>query len=241
MLQNKIILAIETATTACSVALKVGDELICRYEEGNNIHSQRLLEMIDSVFRETDAEAKDLALVAVGQGPGSFTGLRIGIGVAQGLAFAANCPMVGVSSLHALALRAVDQQSTNEELRPIANIVAGIDARMGEIYWAEFVVAHAEVQLSGSIVVSPPELVSSNSEAPLLVGNAWSEYAASVSSELLERGQQLEFIQLPRAREILLLAEQKFEREGGVSAAEFEADYVRNNVAKKSARKSVKK
>ena len=105
-----IILAIETATSSCSAALRIDGEVVIRNEIGNNLHSQVLLGMVESLLVQAKLDAQALEAVAVGQGPGSFTGLRIGVGVGQGLAFGANCPMIGVSSLDALALQAEGNQ-----------------------------------------------------------------------------------------------------------------------------------
>jgi len=79
------ILAIETATSSCSVALTYDDRVFARNQTGNNIHSNVLLDMVNDVLAEAKIASKQLQAVAVGQGPGSFTGLRIGIGVAQGM------------------------------------------------------------------------------------------------------------------------------------------------------------
>ena len=98
-----IVLAIETSTAACSVALKVGDVVQQLYEEGHNLHSLRLLQMVDELLQQNHLGLKDVQLLAVGVGPGAFTGLRIGVGVAQGLAYSHSIPVVGVSSLQALS------------------------------------------------------------------------------------------------------------------------------------------
>ena len=118
-----VILALETATSCCSVALRIDGDIVQRSEVGNNIHSKVLLGMVESLLLEASITAQNIEAVAVGQGPGSFTGLRIGVGVGQGLAFGANCPMIGVSSLDALALQA--QRS--------GPVISAIDARMGEV------------------------------------------------------------------------------------------------------------
>jgi tRNA threonylcarbamoyladenosine biosynthesis protein TsaB len=225
-------LAIETATSACSVALSVGQKTVSRYAQGNNIHSQVVLEMVAEVLAETDTSAKNLQAIAVGQGPGSFTGLRIGIGVAQGLAYAANCPLVGVPSLEALAWRAVTRLNLTEK----ATIIAGLDARMSEIYWAEYQYCEHNLRLQGEIVVCAPNLIVSTAEVPILVGNAWSEYEDQLDETLRLKGRWEDQLEFPHAEEVLELGQKRFSEEGGVPAAEFEADYVRNNVAKKSAK-----
>ena len=113
-----VILAIETATSSCSVALNHQEGVLVRHEVGNNVHSKVLLEMVQDVLNEAGLKADDIDAVAVGQGPGSFTGLRIGVGVAQGIAYGIDAPMIGLSSLDALA-----NQAPND-----GRIIAGIDA-----------------------------------------------------------------------------------------------------------------
>ena len=143
------ILAIETATACCSVALSHQGELSERSLVGNNVHSQVLLEMVQDLLQLAAISVNDLDAVAVGQGPGSFTGLRIGVGVAQGIAYGADCPMIAVSSLDALAIRAPSD----------GVVLAGIDARMGEVYWAEYSKNLNALERISALQVSPPEEV----------------------------------------------------------------------------------
>lgn len=226
-MQELNLLAIETATNACSVALEGAGSSASRYELGKNIHSQLLLQMVAEVLSEVGINTSQLHAVAVGQGPGSFTGLRIGVGVAQGLAYAANCPMVGVSSLAALAW-AVTPSIVG------GPIIAGIDARMGEVYWAEYRFADSQLTLVTDISVSPPTEIASNAKQPILVGNAWAEYQTVINKDLLARADWRQQIVYPHADAILSLGRDHYLATGGVTAAEFQADYVRNQVAKKS-------
>ena len=96
------LLAFDTATEACTVALWLDGKVLERFEHQSQ-HSEHLLAMIDALLAEAELSISQLDAIAFGRGPGSFTGLRIGAGVAQGLAFAANLPVVPVSSLAALA------------------------------------------------------------------------------------------------------------------------------------------
>jgi len=216
------ILAIETATSCCSVALRVNDEIIVRSEVGNNVHSQVLLGMVQSLFAQAYLNVQALDAVAVGQGPGSFTGLRIGVGVGQGIAFGADCPMVGISSLDALALQAQGDGA----------VIAAIDARMGEVYWCEYQKEGARVSRQGNLNVTPPEDVSGQAGAAL-VGNAWTAYAASFSSLDTENNLQ-DSVVYPSAGALLSLAEEQYLVGNWVSATEFAPIYVRDDVAKKS-------
>lgn len=237
----KNVLAIETATNACSVAVSHDSESATRFEVGNNLHSNVLLGMVSSVLAELSMSVSDLELVAVGQGPGSFTGLRIGIGVAQGLAYGAACRMMGVSSLAALAHHGL-------ETRPYKNdpmlIMSGIDARMNEIYLAEYVVKEGVLVQDGATQVVSPEQVfiedaTKSQEKVFLVGNAWHEYSASLSSSVLEYAELIDEVIYPSAAHILALVmtDSKINpafSESCVLPQSFYPVYIRNNVANKS-------
>jgi tRNA threonylcarbamoyladenosine biosynthesis protein TsaB len=229
-----IILAIETATPSCSAALRIDGEVVVRAEVGNNIHSQVLLGMIESLLDEAQLSAQALDAVSVGQGPGSFTGLRIGVGVGQGLAFGANCPMIGVSSLDALALQASILQASRDN-----SIIAAIDARMGEVYWCEYQKTGDKIKrLSGLCVTPPAEVQFSDAVAAgVLVGNAWSAYPDQFSA-LSERSTEIQSsIIYPSAGSLLCLAEEQYRQRKWLSAGLFAPIYVRNDVAKKSTKK----
>lgn len=218
------ILAIETATSACSVALQHQDRVFSRSELGTNIHSQVLLDIVNSVLTEAGVSSAELNAVAVGQGPGSFTGLRIGIGVAQGIAYGAQCPMIGVSSLDVLA-----NQVDN------GRVLAAIDARMGEAYWCEYVKSDEALERQTNLQVSPPEDLLSSCDDPLmLVGNAWAEYQARLNPDLLTKAHRLQDQEFPDAKSLLELAQRAFARGELIDPLGFSPEYVRNDVAKKS-------
>lgn len=122
------ILALDAATEACSVALIDGEKRYQRYEVQARQHARLLLPMVESVMAEAGLQPSQLDALAVGRGPGSFTGVRIAVSTAQGLAYAAQCPCIPVSNLLALAQAA---QLEEGELGVMA-----IDARMSEVYWA---------------------------------------------------------------------------------------------------------
>jgi tRNA threonylcarbamoyladenosine biosynthesis protein TsaB len=229
-----IILAIETATPSCSAALRIDGEVVVRAEVGNNIHSQVLLGMIESLLFEAQLSVQALDAVSVGQGPGSFTGLRIGVGVGQGLAFGANCPMIGVSSLDALALQASDLQALGSN-----SIIAAIDARMGEVYWCEYQKNGDQIKrLSGLQVTPPAEVYFSDADTTGVgVGNAWLAYPDQFSA--LSKGaiEIQNSIVYPSAGSLLCLAEEQYRQQKWLSAALFAPIYVRNDVAKKSTKR----
>lgn len=117
--------ALETSTDWCSAALFLDGEVVSLEERAGHRHAERLLPMLDALCRQAGVAAVDLEAVAYGAGPGSFTGLRIACGVAQGIAFARGIPVLGVSTLAALA------QETGER-----DVLACLDARMQEVYVA---------------------------------------------------------------------------------------------------------
>lgn len=125
------ILAIDTATEACSVALWNDGTIFAHFEECPREHTQRILPLVKTILTEGNAALTDLDALAYGRGPGSFTGVRIGIGIAQGLALGAELPMIGVSTLATMAQGAW-------RMTGATRVLAAIDARMGEVYWAEY-------------------------------------------------------------------------------------------------------
>lgn len=150
------ILAIDTSTEFLSLALWLDGRVLSRDIHAGQTHSQQILPTLRELLDEAQIELKELDGIAFGAGPGSFTGLRIACGVAQGLAFGANLRVVGVSTLQALA-----QQSGAEK------VIACLDARMGEIYHAAY-----EKQNGEWLEVSAPALFKPE-DAPKLTGNDW--------------------------------------------------------------------
>ncbi len=144
-----LVLALDTATEACSVALLKGDELIGRSAEGGLSHAQEILGMVEAVLAEAQLSLSMLDGIAASIGPGAFTGVRISVAVAQGLAFGAGLPVVPVTTLEALALQLLR--------RGAAHALACLDARMGEVYWGCFA-AHPQRGLAATNTaeVAPP-------------------------------------------------------------------------------------
>lgn len=126
------LLALETCTTACSVAVWDGEALHERLIESERSHSQQLLPMVEAVLADAGLTIGDMAAIACTRGPGAFTGLRIGVGAAKGLAYGQDLPIYAVSSLAALACGVLHKQPETER------VYALLDARMGELYAAEY-------------------------------------------------------------------------------------------------------
>ena len=154
------LLAIDTATEACSAALVDGRTLTERFEVAPREHARLLLPMVEVLLEEAGLVLADLDAIAFGRGPGSFTGVRIATGMAQGLAFSASLPVVPVSTLAALAQPAADAGHPR--------VLAAIDARMGEVYWGAFVAGN-----DGLVVADGPETVCPPEAVPLPPGTDW--------------------------------------------------------------------
>lgn len=122
------LLALDTATEACSVALLHDGKVTSHYEVIPRLHAQKLLPMIQQLLADAGTTLQAVDAIAFGRGPGAFTGVRIAIGVVQGLAFALERPVLPVSDLAVLAQRAYREHG-------VSQVAAAIDARMDEVYW----------------------------------------------------------------------------------------------------------
>ena len=143
------ILAVDTATEACSAALLVGEKVFSRWEEAPRDHTRKILPMVQAVLEDAGISLSDLDAIAFGRGPGSFTGVRIGISVAQGLAFGAGVPLIGISTLAAMAQGAYRLDGAQQ-------VLTAIDARMNEVYFGRYELIDGRMQLVGDEVVSEP-------------------------------------------------------------------------------------
>jgi len=218
------LLAIETSTEACSVALIHGDEVIARSELAPRRHAELVLPMADALLAEAGLGRHALDAIAVGRGPGAFTGVRLGISLAQGMALALDVPVVTVSSLAALALEAPEDD---------ASILAVIDARMGEIYAASYRRDDngGLVELDEERVCTPEALALSPSAAWHVVGTGWTTYATILQPKLTGALHSAEGARYPQARHVAELAAREFAA-GHAHAPEHALPvYLRDKVA----------
>ncbi len=216
------ILAIDASTEACSVALQVNNATAHRFELCPQQHSQRILPMVDEVLNELNVKLGELDAIAFGCGPGSFTGVRISIGVAQGLAFGADLPMVGISTLEAMAYGAVSRFGQTK-------VVAAIDARMGEIYTAEFAAEQGNFcRLSNDAVVAPEQAQFSLDADICAVGTGWQTYGEQLKTAFSSVGDV--GILYPDAQDMLPLAQKALAQGLQVSAEQAQPVYVRDTV-----------
>jgi tRNA threonylcarbamoyladenosine biosynthesis protein TsaB len=162
MIKTYSILAVETSTVACSVALIIKDQLYQRYEILPQKHAIRVLEMVDEVLSEQGIAGVDIDVLAYGEGPGAFTGVRIASGVVQGLALGWDKPIIGVSSLEAMAERVLSEQISLEKYTHLVEIpwCALMDARMKEVYFQSgtFNLKTKQWRVSEACLISPKEV-----------------------------------------------------------------------------------
>ena len=217
------ILAIDTSTEHCSIALSLNGKTIYKEVLAGQRHSELLLPMLHELLTANDLSLPQFDGIAFGAGPGSFTGLRIACGVAQGLAFAAELPLIGISTLEALAQKNDSQY-----------VIACLDARMGEIYHA----AYTKMDNGWKTISEPTVCLPQN--APTLAGGNWVGCGSGFDvyhQELSRRyHHQLTSTQpgiYPHANEIAQLAITKLANQPSLQAMNATPIYIRNKVALK--------
>lgn len=180
------LLALETATLHLSVALWCDGELIERGERVAQGGGERLLPWVNQLLGEAGLSMRQLDAVAFGSGPGAFTGLRLACGVAQGLACGLDLPLVGVSSLEALAFEASQLAFTE------TNIFSCLDARMGEVYFASYRFADGQLkEIAPPAVAAPALLAALPEDAWLGCGDGFEVYSGILHERLQQLGQLL--------------------------------------------------
>lgn len=221
------LLALDTATEACSVALLHDGKVTSHYEVIPRMHAQKLLPMIKQLLADSGVALSAIDAIAFGRGPGAFTGVRIAIGVVQGLAFALERPVLPVSNLAALAQGALRE-------RGVQQVAAAIDARMDEVYWGCYQASEGEMRLLGREAVLPPERVQLPEGASgdwFGAGTGWG-YAGRLAVPVGERDASA----LPNALDILSLATFAWGRGEAIAAEQAQPVYLRDNVATPKAR-----
>ncbi len=224
------VLAIDTVTEMCSVALSVDGETIDRQDKAINRHSSIVLGMVEGLLEEAGVSLSQLDLIVNDVGPGSFTGIRIGMGVSQGLAYGADLPLLGVDALSVLAQGVPIENSKN--------ILAAIDARMGQLYWAEFARPQGSPDLSGVLHLSDPDKINVTAQSIYGTGSGWDAYANLLQDRLNVSGYASDCF--PLAIHALECAG-RIPQSDWVVAGELMPLYLRNDVAKVSTKSPLNK
>jgi tRNA threonylcarbamoyladenosine biosynthesis protein TsaB len=217
-------LAIETSSNACSVAVQNGDDIIENHVIKPREHTKILLPMIRQSLGEAALEPTDLDAVILGNGPGSFIGMRIGASVAQGICYGAGLKIVPISSLAAVAAEVMHKEGAE-------SVVVAQDARMGEIYVGRFMqegdglpclVGEEEICAVGTIV----DIASGSTAA----GHAWQKYDELVVGNESSIASVSAF-SLPRASYLLSSGKARYECGGAILPEALIPAYLRTKVA----------
>jgi len=219
------LLALDTSTEFLSLALTFGENTFTHYQETGSASSQLVLPQIQVLLDGANIKLKDLDGIAFGAGPGAFTGVRIASGVAQGLGFGANLPVVGINTLIAVA------EASGQD-----KVIVCLDARMGEIYHAVLVKENGNwLEVSQTKVCKPQDAPVINGGNWFGAGSGWAVYAENLTLKYAQNlSQALPNILAnitPIAEAILRLAQPVFKAGQAKPAAEAMPIYIRNRVA----------
>ena len=234
------LLTFDTSTEFLSLALQVGDKLITHHQIAGNASSELILPQIQALLESAKVKLNDLHGIAFGAGPGAFTGVRIACGVAQGLGFGANIPVVGVNTLQAVA------QASGAD-----KVIVCLDARMGEIYHAAFAKVLTQDKLNDEwrqihettvckpeaalVLVAGASQMSTHEKSWTGAGSGWAVYGDTLSGMYAQNLVDIKAEITPTAEAILILATPIFLAGLAKPASEAMPIYIRNRVALTSA------
>jgi tRNA threonylcarbamoyladenosine biosynthesis protein TsaB len=215
------LLAIETATEVCSVALYVDGGILVRHELAPRRHTQLVLPWAEELLAEAGLRKSQLDAIAVGRGPGAFTGVRLAIALVQGLALALDRPVLPVSTLAVLAMQGRGPR-----------ILAAIDARMGEVYVGGFArTADGLVRADGDEAIVPPAEAAVPERAVSGVGSGFAAGDGALVTRLGARLESVDAGALPNAADLARLAVAAHARGEAIAADLLEPAYLRDKVA----------
>ncbi len=221
LLKMAYILCIETSTTNCSVSLALDGRVLVSKEDYNTkySHAERLHHFIDLIIKEAGLTFNDLDAVAVSKGPGSYTGLRIGVSTAKGLCYGLDIPLISVETLYSLALQILSDGGF---------IVPMIDARRMEVYSAVFSDDHTRLRHTEAEILTKNSFQDYLDEDKVIfIGNGVAKFA-----EICDH-QNAKFIsdRLPSANEMATISNDKFLKKEFEDVSYFEPYYLKDFVA----------
>lgn len=232
-MSKTILLALDTATEACSVALCYNGEILAQDELSPKAHTRRILPMVDEILAEAGIRLNQVDALVFGRGPGSFTGVRIGCGIVQGLALGAELPVIPISNLTAMAQAAYQTQGSE-------TVLAAIDARMNEVYFSALryqphLIDEQEYPawqpLIDEQVLLPQSVLQHiaqwETQSAVCVGTGWAAYPQFEQTTVLLNKCD---ILLPSAKYMLPLARLPWQQQHYCTALEIEPVYLRNQV-----------
>jgi tRNA threonylcarbamoyladenosine biosynthesis protein TsaB len=218
------LLALETATEACSVALWIDGGVVERFEIAPRRHAELALPWADALLAEAGVARSQLDAIAVGRGPGAFTGVRLAIAIAQGIALGLDRPLVPVSTLAALALPAA-------LAAPGRPVLAAIDARMRELYVGRFRWQDMRLSPLGDEALATADSVVLDGAGWAGVGTGFGAQDGELAIRLAAQLASVDAAALPRAADVARLGAAAFRRGEAIAPERIEPAYLRNNVA----------
>lgn len=219
------LLAVDTATEACSVALHLDGRVLARFDDAGRSHTQQMLPMVHGLMAEAGLRFADLQGLVCGVGPGSFAGVRIGVGFVKGLVLSLGLPVVAVSSLEMLAQDAIDGGATR--------VLCAIDARMDEVYLGAYEKGADGLARALTVPwISAPRAFRFPDAGPWVgVGTGWGRYEAELRLDTNGVVDRVEGAALPHATAALRLGRAAFERGQAIDADTLAPLYLRDKVA----------
>ena len=232
------LLAFELATEACSVAVWVDGDVRERFELAPRRHAELALPWAQQLLAQAGIARSQLEAIAVGRGPGAFTGVRLAIAIGQGIALALDRPIVPVSTLAALAMRAVPSwppgpDCSDDPAGRHGRVLAAIDARMNEVYVGRFALRDGEAIALGDEAIAAPDAI----ELPDAggdwhgVGTGFAALDGALARRLSTGLRSIDAGALPHAADVARLAAAAFARGETIAPESVEPAYMRNNVA----------
>jgi len=215
-----ILLAIDTATESCSAALWANGQLFQRFSVQARKQAELILAFIEEILQEAKIKKTEIQGLVVARGPGAFTGVRIGISVAQGLAIALNIPVVSVSNLKTLAYLAHQQLQSKEK----KTIVVATDARMQEVYWARYRIEKGQIESKAEEKVGKAATVKINT-GEAYIGSGFHVYQ-ELKSFAKENPMPYETQVYSQAKDMLLMVKDDFNKQAK-SIESLQAVYLR--------------
>ncbi len=225
------LLALDTSTETCSVALRVGDNVQVLRHAGAREQTAHVLPMVQQVLAGAGLSLRDLDAIACAHGPGAFTGVRVAVSVAQGLAYGAQLPAIGVSTLAVLAQQALRLAAADG--KAVTHVLPLLDARMGELYAGAYAVGGDGLveALLPDRLARPEDIIAALPALPAgaswcAIGSGWAAYPAladalGVTPRVAE----------PDAQDVLALAVRALARGEAVPAERLLPVYLRDTVA----------
>lgn len=223
--QSPIFLCIETATKLCSVALIQDNEVIAEKNEKSDqyIHAESLHPFIQDVFEEAGMKPEQIDVIVVSKGPGSYTGLRIGVSATKGLAYALGKPVIAVNSLRAIAFAAAQQDSYDL-------IAAVIDARRDEVYYSLYDTTAQQFSNTEAVIVGDQFISRFSGRKVLIVGDASAKVSGLIpDQDNISFNPEIKH----KASNLYSLALEKYKAEAFEDVAYFEPYYLKEFVAGK--------